>query len=169
MKEIPLTQGKVALVDDEDFDKLSAFKWSATYSASGGRWYALRTLRLTNGKKISQMMHRFIMGLDFGDPRQVDHKDRINTLDNRRSNLRIATRAQNHRNVGKRKDNTSGFKGVFWHKATQKWQANIRVDYRTLHLGLFPTPELAAQAYDAAVIEHHKEFAVTNASLAAAA
>jgi hypothetical protein len=168
MKEIPLTKGKVALVDDEDYEQVNAFKWHAKLAQNNGRWYAERGIYLPNGKQSRQSMHRFIMGLDYGDPREVDHKDRINTLDNRRSNLRV-TLNQNPQNRGIPKTNTSGFKGVSWSQQAQKWRAQIEAGGKSTHLGYFSTPELAAAAYDAAAIEYHKEFAVTNASLAAAA
>ena len=162
MKEIPLTQGKIAIVDDQDYLKvLAAGSWHATLRNE--RWYAERKTRLSNGSK-TQGLHRFIMGLDFGDPRQVDHKDRVNTLDNRRSNLRM-TFSQNQQNVGKRSHNTSGFKGVSWWGRTQKCRVSISVHGKTHHLGLFPTPELSAKAYDEAAVKLHGEFAVTNAML----
>jgi hypothetical protein len=121
MKEIQLTQGKVAFVDDSDFELVNQFKWHA-YRELGRRWYAQRNVRLSDGR-TTQSMHRFIMGLEHGDPRQVDHRDRFHTLDNRRSNLRV-TVTQNQQNVGKRKDNTSGFKGVYWHETGGQGKKN---------------------------------------------
>ena len=168
MKEIPLTQGKVALVDDEDFEKVSQFQWYANRIGKGDHWYATRNVR-RNGKRRPELMHRVIMGLEYGDPRQVDHRDRVNTLDNRKCNLRVATRPQNSRNIGVPKHNTSGFKGVSWRKQDDKWGANIKVNGVQRYLGSFPTKELAAVAYDAAAIELHGEFACTNEMLAAQA
>jgi AP2 domain len=109
-------------------------------------------------------MHRFIMNLDFGHPRQVDHKDREATLDNRRQNLRV-TLDKNQQNQGKHKNNTSGFKGVCWDKRKAQWRARISAGGKSVLLGLFPTALDAAAAYDAAAKELHGEFAVTNASL----
>jgi hypothetical protein len=86
------------------------------------------------------------------------------TLDNRRSNLRI-TIDRNPQNQCKHTNNKSGFKGVSWHKATQKWQAGIQANSEQIYLGVFPTPELAANAYDDAALKYHDEFAVTNAML----
>jgi len=166
MKEIPLTREQVALVDNADFDRVNAFKWYA-YRDCFGKWYARRNVRLTNGKRYTVSMHRFITGLERGDPRQVDHKDREATLDNRCQNLRVATPAQNTQNRSRLKNNTSGFIGVYWCKS--RWRTQINVEGKRTHVGYFSTPELAAQAYDAAAIEHHKEFAVTNMMLAAAA
>lgn len=165
MKEIQLSQNRVALVDDEDYEKANAFKWHAYFRH--GHWYAQRHVRLGVGKETTQSMARFIMGLEYGDSQQVDHKDRVSTLDNRRENLRV-TLNQNQQNQGLRKDSTSKFKGVHWNKASGKWHAQIRVGGKKLYLGLFPTRDLAAQVYDDACAKYHGEFAVTNKMLAAA-
>jgi len=165
VKTIQLSQGKVALLDDEDYANVSQFKWHAQRHVSG-RWYAYRSLRLSNGKTTIQGMHRDIMGLEYGDPHQVDHKKRMNTLDNRRSNLRV-TLDQNQQNVGLRKDNTSGYKGVSWDKGTGKWNAQIAVNRKQIHLGLFTTPEAARDARDVAALDLHGEFATTHQMLAA--
>jgi hypothetical protein len=116
-------------------------------------------------------MHREVMGLMHGDPLQVDHRDRVNTLDNRRKNLRV-THKRNQQNQGKSVANTSGFKGVSLRRATTKnrersdtWQAQIGVEGKVIHLGYFQTRELAASTYDAAALKYHGEFAVTNRML----
>jgi hypothetical protein len=89
---------------------------------------------------------------------QIDHINE-NPSDNRWENLRAATKSQNMRNISKIKSNTSGFKGVGWHKQTEKWRAYIIADGRTYHLGLFPSKEDAAKAYADAAIRLHGSFA----------
>jgi len=164
-KEIQLTQGKFAIVDDGDYQRvIEAGNWHASQDSRDGRWDARRSFYLANGKHKTLLMHRFILGLDFSDPIQVDHKDRVNTLDNRRQNLRV-TLNQNQQNVAKRKHNTSGYKGVSFHKITGKWSATIQAKGKQIHLGIYLTRELAATAYDTAALELHGEFAVTNQML----
>jgi hypothetical protein len=91
-------------------------------------------------------------------PDQVDHINAVKD-DNRFSNLREATCSQNMHNQGKRKHNTSGFKGVSYHKAARKWTAQIKVNWKCNYLGLFKTPEEAHAAYCEAAKKHHGEFA----------
>lgn len=160
MRKVPLTRGKVAFVDDADYAKVMQFKWQAVQNQQG-RWYAKRSLPRAEGHK-TQFMQRFILGLDFGDSRDVDHKDRNATLDNRRANLR-ATLNQNQQNAGIPRHNTSGFKGIV--RFQNAWQVRIGVKGKRIFQGYFPTPRLAALAYDAAAVKYHGEFAVTNASL----
>jgi hypothetical protein len=107
----------------------------------------------------TQLLHRLIAaeaGLDVSQ--QIDHRNG-NKLDNRLENLRPANQAENSYNQGKRKHNTSGFKGVSWSKSHQKWQATIKVNYRQKHLGYFATAEEAAAAYQEAALKYHGEFA----------
>ena len=163
MKTIPLTQGKVAFVSDEDGARIAAHRWYAYLDKRVGRWYAMRKVRC-GSQWYTQSMHREVMGLSHSDPAVVDHKDRDNTLLNTRENLRV-TVSQNQQNVGKYKNNTSGFKGVSFHKGTGKYQPRIRVKGELISLGVFSSPVEAALAYDAAAVQHHGEFAVTNASL----
>lgn len=132
-KEIQLTQGKATLVDDEDFEYLSQWKWSV---AAG---YARRK---KNNKCI--LLHRFIMNAP--DNMQVDHVN-MNILDNRKSNLRICTKSQNTANRNKPATNTSGYKGVY--KINENtWTASIKVNNITKHLGRFDNAIDAARAYD---------------------
>jgi hypothetical protein len=97
-REIPLSQGKVALVDAVDFDRISQWKWYAHLShGSGSTFYAVRQERIATGQR-AVFMHREVMGMAAGDPRRVDHREPENTLDNRRGNLRVATATEQSRN-----------------------------------------------------------------------
>ncbi len=156
MKEIPLTQGKVALVDDADYPELSKYKWCAQHTEA--RWYAIR-FDVGRMGRCRIPMHRAILNAPSG--LEVDHRNH-NGLDNRRANLRLATKAENQRNRNKPATNTSGYKGVSWHKGHNRWQAQIRHDGRARFLGYFDTPEQAARAYDSAAIETFGEFALPN-------
>ena len=157
MKEIQLTQGKVALVDDEDFEYLNQWKWFANNMK--GNFYAVRAITVSKCKQKSISMHRLIMKPE--KENVIDHLDG-NSLNNQKNNLRICTHAENMRNSKIYSNNTSGFKGVYWHKQTAKWMAYIRINNKQLHLGLFIDPKEAARAYNAAAIKHHGEFANLN-------
>lgn len=155
MKEIPLTQGKVALVDDEYYEELMEFKWYALME--GGTFYARRhSVTDEQGKRHTIRMHRFIMNTP--DGLDTDHIDG-DGLNNTRANLRVCTRAQNQRNKGAQRNNASGFKGVSFHRGAKKWRAQISIDGTKTYLGLFLTRELAYEAYCDASIKHHGDFA----------
>ncbi len=129
--KIPLTQGKYAIVDGCDYTYLNQFKWY--YHKDHKTGYAKRNIGKHPQRRLC--MHRVILErMGCKDFAGSDHINR-NGLDNRRCNLRLATASQNGCNTGKRKDNTSGYKGVCWdHK---KWRAYIRVNGKRIHLGLF--------------------------------
>lgn len=150
MKTILLTQDKSALVDDEDFETISQFKWYA----QKGRYtfYAARRTSVAEGRK-SIPMHNQILGCN-----RVDHIDG-NGLNNQRSNLRPATNAQNLRNRGKQKNNTTGFKGVYFYRRRNVFQAYITVDGVRKTIGQFKTAEEAHTAYCAASVKFHGDFA----------
>lgn len=154
-KKIELSSGYSTLVDDEDFESLSNFKWH--YSAG----YASRTDR-TSGKARAVKMHRAIMGLSFGDVRVIDH---INgdPLDNRKDNLRVCTNAENMRNQKLYANTVSGLKGVY-RRRNGTWRAQIQVDGKRKCLGYFKTAEEGHQAYVVAAKELHGEFANTGES-----
>lgn len=158
-RTIPLTRDKFSIVDEADYGLLSQFKWNAQLDKRSGRLYAARNHVYLDGIKRIVFMHRQILGLERGDPRQGDHRDPGLTLDNRRSNLRVATVAENSRNCRIRKDNTSGFKGVRWHSGSKKWEASIAVDGKRIRLGDFADINHAADAYSKAAEKYHGEFA----------
>lgn len=155
MKKIMLTRGQVTLVDDEDFEWLSQWKWCARKGASG-KFYAARSQWDSDTKKNKTIiMARVIVGAKKGE--EVDHKNG-NTLDNRRRyNLRLCTPTQNRHNVGLSRRNTSGYKGVAFRKNSRKWEARMY-----LYLGSFNLKEEAARAYDKKAIELFGEFAKLN-------
>lgn len=152
MKEIQLTNGFVAMVDDADFDWLNQWKWYA--HKAGKSIYAERT-EYKQQKQIR--MHVQIMNPE--NEMRVDHKD-LNGLNNQRNNLRICTHAENRRNLTKPKNNTTGFKGVS--PIRGKFQATIKVNYQQIYLGVYVDPIDAALAYDKAAKKYFGEFARTN-------
>jgi hypothetical protein len=158
---IPLTKGKVAVVDAADYERLSQWVWSA--SLCNGLWYAQRSVCLgtVGGKKkyTSIFMHRFI--LDAPKGMKVDHRDGDGLNNRRNTNLRLSTHGQNLCNHGPNKTNTSGFKGVHWDKVKEKWVAQIQVDGHMKYLGLFVNKSDAALAYKEAAAKYHGEFART--------
>lgn len=157
---IPLTKGLFAIVDAADFEWLNQWKWRASKNNSSGYYYAVRT-EGPRGRVTFFSMHRVILGLSHGDPRLGDHRVTGSTLDNRRSNIRISSQAQNQMNRSKTKSNTSGFKGVTWAKDKNKWQASITVGGKHKFIGRYPTPEEAHAAYCDAAKQYHGEFART--------
>ena len=167
--EILLTQGKVALVDDEDKDLLNAeTNWFANRmgSKTSLNWYVTRHSLSINGKRGSVRLHRLILerilGRSLGANEQVDHINH-NGLDNRRSNLRLASNQENCHNQRLRNvPKSSKFKGVSWHKHRQKWQANINFNGRKEYLGIFHNEEDAALAYDSAAKELFGRFCCLN-------
>lgn len=161
MREIPLSSrkypGLVALVDDEDYERVvAAGPWFPLFTH--GIFYAVANARRPDGRHTSLLMHKLITGWD-----QTDHRDG-KSLNNTRGNLRKANDFENARNAGKQRNNTSGFKGVT--KRNGKWRAQIggRVNGKrfVVHLGVFDSPEEAALAYDRAAVERHGEFAYLN-------
>ena len=157
---IPLTQGQYAIVDPDDYRRLSKHKWYATGRHGNGH-YAVRSVTTKNRKSGRIYMHREVIKAP--DNLLVDHINR-NKLDNRKANLRPATTAQNTRNQAKRKGRTtsSKYKGVTWRRDVKCWQAAIWVDVKRIHLGIFDSEVRAAKAYDRAARRYHGEFAVLN-------
>lgn len=157
-KIIPLTRGFQTRVSNQDFERLSAFKWHAGFSGrKTKKVYAKRSIRV-NGKNKFIYMHRFIVG---EDALKVDHRDG-DGLNNTRRNLRRASNHQNACNTSLRKHTGTELKGVTFVRARCKFQAQIGVNKRHLFLGYFDTKEEAHRAYCDAAREHHKAFARFN-------
>lgn len=149
-REIPLTRGRVALVDAVDYPALAEHRWCAIQRSTGRGFYAMRT-DYNGGAPRSVYMHRAILGTPAG--RVTDHRNQ-NPLDNRRANLRVATKAQNA-------TNSAAFYGKLPRGVQPrdgKWRAAIRKDGRRVYLGTFDTPDAAHDAYVAAARELHGDF-----------
>lgn len=161
-KLIPLSKGYSAVVDDEDFEWLNAFKWSVWTSRKQTTQYARRSVypsgrRAGHRPQLTVRMHRLILP----GAALVDHRDG-DGLNNQRANLRAATPSGNAQNIRMRRNNTSGLIGVAWHRHSGLWQARISVNGRSKYLGLFADPAEAARVRDAAAVELHGEFASLN-------
>lgn len=153
MKRLKLTKGKYTLLDDEDFERASRYRWFCDYFG-----YAARDFKI-NGKRKRVWLHRWLFDVPKG--LFIDHKNR-NPLDNRRSNLRICTNQQNVTNGGIPKNNTSGYKGVSFAKEKGRWRAYIKYNRKQIWLGYFDDPKKAARAYNQAARRYHGQFACLN-------
>jgi hypothetical protein len=158
-RRIPLTQGKFAIVDPEDYDRLNKYRWHVT--KNGNTFYAKRNPRVgRRGRAPSIYMHRCIIKVP--PPLVIDHIN-FNGLDNRKANLRLATRTQNNRHVRRtRNPGTSKYKGVSWYTREKRWVVKIHADGKTHTVGYFTDEVEAAKAYDKAAKIYHAEFAALN-------
>lgn len=154
MKEILLTRNKIALIDDEDFEKVSQFKWLC--NASG---YVVHHLPRKDGKRQALWMHRLI--LNAPKSMVVDHINH-DTLDNRKENLRLCSRNENCHNRLKNKKSLSIYKGVCWQKRVGKWRGQIILAGKKKHIGYFTSEDIAAKAYNEAAIKNYGQFACIN-------
>jgi len=146
MKEIKLTQGKIALVDDEDFERINQYKWCVKKYPK--TFYAHRSGPTVNGKQKTIKMHHEIMG----KPLKGFETDHINGcgFDNQKKNLRFVTRRQNTQNK-QNMNKSSRFPGVCWDKWAQKWKAQIVINGKRKHLGRFIHERKAFMVYKKAV------------------
>lgn len=155
MKKIPLTQSKVAFVDDEDFEYLNQWRWQ---NSNG---YAKRTQHISGSGKdrIREeiRMHRVIM--DAPPDKEVDHINH-NPLDNQKSNLRLCTHKENSHNMRPSTRNTSGYRGVYFQKQNKKWVAFINLNNRMRYLGSFLNIKEALEVRKQAERKHYGEFAL---------
>jgi hypothetical protein len=149
-KSIPLSQGKFAIIDDDDFEYINKWKWQ--YEKNLG--YATG---IVEGKRVR--MHCIIVHTPKG--METDHAN-LDRLDNRKENLRVCSHSENKMNVDKPSNNTSGYKGVDFQKYCKKWRAKIKVRGCFYHLGYFDSPVEAAHAYDEFAKKNCGEFAKLN-------
>lgn len=162
MKQIPLNNGYTVLVDDEDYDRVSQYKWYATIKTN--TVYAQRNSRhdeRPGQPRTMILLHRFIMDAQAGV--MVDHVDG-NGLNCCRSNMRLCGRVENGQNQRLSVRNRSGYKGVSWFSRSGKWLATIGVNGKLRYIGLYERAEDAARAYDAKAKELFGEFAQLNFS-----
>jgi hypothetical protein len=168
MIELPLTKGYVTTIDEVDADLGASFKWSARVTRNrAGEIDSVYAIRGTErcGKQKQYYLHVTIMERVLGsavpEDRYVDHIDR-NSLNNSRTNLRLATFSQNVMNSGIPKSNTSGYKGVAFDKLNQRWMATINVEHTDIWLGRFDTALEAGIAYNQAAARLHGDYAALN-------
>lgn len=160
MRQIELSQGQVALVDNEDYARVSQRNWYATKTMYG--YYAAGWTPMVKGKRSGLLMHRVIMGAKKGQ--EVDHRDG-NGLNNQRYNLRFCTGSQNLQNqrISTHPSKLSKYKGVTWHKGGRKWQVAIRGENKkNYYLGSYADEIKAARVYDEKAKELFGEFARIN-------
>jgi hypothetical protein len=168
VKEIPVSGGLVALVDDEDEALVSGYKWYKLIAKRSNTVYAVANSTGVHPRKHI-LMHRLILAAPCGV--KVDHQN-LNGLDCQRQNLRLATNSQNNFNAGKRLSyggvaTSSQYKGVYWHQSRSKWEARAVIGGRLKHLGQFMSENDAALAYNAAAAEQYGEFARLNTMVTA--
>ena len=149
---VTLTKGYEAIVDAADIHLVEGFNWFA--DVKGRTVYACRNHK--SPRRGLVYMHRAIAQTPEG--MDTDHRD-LNGLNNRRSNLRTATKSQNQHNVTAQVNNTSGYKGVSFRRDRGVWRANISHNRKTLFLGHFSKPELAHAAFCEAAAKLHQDFA----------
>lgn len=154
MRFISLSQGYLAQVDDSDYEVLNQYEWRVMQTKH--LRYAVRTNKTDSTLPTTVLMHHQIMG--FPKKLSVDHRDR-DGLNCQRYNLRSCTQSQNLANSRKHSHATSKLKGAYFHKASRKWMAKIRVNWKEIYLGLHASEEEAHQVYCVAAIKYFGEFA----------
>lgn len=157
---IPLTQGQYTIVWESDYKWLMRWRWFAIWSDESRCYYAARAVKRGKGKFSTLSMHRQILGLANSDPREGDHKNPWNTLDNRRDNLRLAGRSGQMQNRRINKRNTSGYKGVNLCPNGKSYRARIMINGKRVHLGVRRTAKAAHdELFVPAALKHYGEFA----------
>jgi len=151
MKEIPLTQGQIALVDDEDYENLIQYKWQAQINRKKDAYYVVRTGGINMAQQILGYYGRML----------IDHKDG-NPLNNQRNNLRLCTNQYNQMNRKPNKNSLSRFKGITLNRYDHRWHVRIVHNKKRISLGEYTTEKEAALAYNEAAIKYFGEFARLN-------
>jgi len=151
--QIPLTQGKQALVSELDYEKASKHKWCAHFNGRG-TYYAVG---LVNGKMTK--LHRFISGITNKPDLVVDQKDG-DGLNNTRENLRVCSKQENSWNRANQKNSTTSFKGVTFTRG--RYVSRINFKGKRIHLGYYATTEEASASYNNAAIKFHGEYSQLN-------
>lgn len=166
MKNIALSRGYVAIIDDEDFEKVSQYKWHASQHekkiyAKRKRWIPDESITTKQGKYVKKgyyktiALHRVI--LDAPDDMEVDHING-NPLDCRKINLRVCSHEQNMWNLKGRSDSKSGYRGITWDKQTQKWRATLTYKKQFINIGRFDNLDDAIKAHQEKAKELFGEF-----------
>ena len=161
MKQILLPKGLVALVDDEDYDRISQYKWHAQYNPRTRSWYAIRGKYVGNGHQKTVRMSREIMRAE--TKQLIDHWNH-DTLDNRKQNLRVCSNNQNQHNQCKHIGVSSRYKGVSWRQrgSCGRWIVTIKIKDESVYLGSFKEEKEAALAYNKSASTHFGAFACLN-------
>ena len=144
-------------IDTKDYPLVKPYHWHVTKSKRSRTFYAATNVLKPDGSRTNVMMHRLLLP----EAKEIDHAN-FNGLDNRRENLRPATRSQQNAHMRKREGTSSKFIGVCWREDRHKFTANISINKKCIHLGLFDSEIEAAKRYDEAAKKHHGEFAVLN-------
>jgi len=156
MKYISIMSGQKIIVDNEDFELLSKYKW---HLVGEKRNYVAASLFRKGQSPKNLLIHRLIMNAKSGQI--VDHVNG-NRFDNRKENLRFCSATQNAQNRRKAKNKTSKYKGVTWWKSQKSWTAQIMANYKIHFLGYFDTEKEAAISYNKAALKIHGDYAYLN-------
>ena len=154
--KIYMKHNRVGFFDIEFLDVVKQYHWC---SCKDGNTYYMKAYAKIDGKRTNIKLHRLIMGSPEG--KVINHKDH-NGLNNRKYNLEICTHVENSRYANLSKVNTSGYKGVYWHKRGAVWCAKIKYCDKAIHLGSFKNKIDAAKAYNEAALKYHGQFALLN-------
>jgi len=159
MKEIQLTQGYVALIDDEDYDMVNFFSWRVMIRKTN-IYVGTQACRI-NKKAVTMLLHQLVLH-NTPEGYEIDHIDG-NALNNQKSNLRIVTHTQNMKNTRKSSGGvTSKYKGVFKPSGVRKYKVLITVDKKVIYLGYYKDELEAARVYNEAALKYFGEYAKIN-------